>query len=242
MWLVWLLAFLLTRGVAFAQPCPADLRPVADDFGYRHRPTPDRCEGLYSAPVAGEGLEVLSFLEVRSPFDRQTDRILLVTAPDVHGLGAERVAVVARALPLRVYYRMDAVLPSAGSIQWPVGEVVLPSGLDPAKIGLIGTVQSRDGNIYVPLQLSSPGKGVTQGAVQPVMTFRTPVDLESFQWRVYEPGGVVPNWNKYGHAVHAGDPITVAPDAPAGKVMTLDVAARPTGGDFIQSRLKIFRP
>jgi hypothetical protein len=237
-----LLVFLLTSGAALAQPCPADLRPVADDFGYRHRPTPDRCEGLYSAPVAGEGLEVLAFVASRSAFDRQTDRTLIITAPDVHVLGAQRVAVLARALPLRVYYRMDAVLPSAGSMQWPVGDVVLPAGLDPAKIGLIGTVQSRDGNVYVPLQLSSSSKNASQDATQPTIIFRTPVDLESFQWRLYEPGGAAASWSKYGHAVHAGDPITVTLDAPAGKIMTLDVAARPVGGEFIQSRLKIFRP
>jgi hypothetical protein len=187
-------------------------------------------------------LEVLSFVIGRSPFDRQTDRNLLITAPDVHGLGGQQVVVVARALPLRVYYRMDAALPSGGSMQWPVGDVVLPAGLDPEKIGLIGSVQSADGNVYVPLRLSGSKTDASPGAPQPIITFRAPVDLDSFQWRLYEPGGTAPSWNRYAHALHAGDPIAVPLDAPVGKTMTLDVAARPAGGQFIQSRLKIFRP
>ena len=238
----WLLVFLLAGGVALAEPCQRDLRPAEDSFGYRHRPAPDRCEGLYSAPVAGEGLEVLSFVIGRSAFDRNTDRNLIITAPDVHALGAPQVAVIARALPLRVYYRMDVTVPSAGSMQWPVGEVVLPAGLDPGNIGLVGRVQTGDESIYVPLRLSASKPDPSQAAAQPMIIFRAPVDLESFQWRLYEAGGTAPAWNKYGPALRAGDPITLTLTTPVGRVMTLDVAARPAGSAFIQSRLKIFSP
>jgi hypothetical protein len=236
------LVFLLGGGEALSQPCNVDLRPASDNFGYRQRGTPDRCEGLYSAPVAGESLELLSFVVGRSGFDRQKDRSLLITAPDVKALGAPNVTVVARALPLRVYYRMDAVLPSAGSMTWPVGDVVLPAGLDPANIGLIGSAQTRDGSVYVPLRLSGSQPDQSQGASKPIIVFRAPVDLDTFQWRTYEAGGTAPVWNKYSHAVRAGEPITLTLDAPIRKVVTLDVAARPVGSPFIQSRLKIFRP
>jgi hypothetical protein len=238
----WLPVFLLAGGAAIAEPCQIDLRPAGDNLGYRHRPTPDRWEGFYSAPVAGEELEVLSFVIGRSELDRQTDHDLLITAPDVHILGAPRVVVVARALPLRVYYRMCVTLPSAGSMQWPVGEVVLPAGLDPRNIGLIGMVQTGDGSIYVPLRLSVLKPDASDGASRPVITFRTPSDLVSFHWRVYAAGGTVPAWNKYDRTVRAGDPIALTLDTPIGRVMTLDVAARPVGSEFVQSRLKIFRP
>lgn len=185
---------------------------------------------------------MLSFVIGSPAFDRQTDRNLIITAPDVHALAAPQVAVVARALPLRVDYRLDATLPSAGSMQWPVGEVVLPAGLDPRDIGLVGSVQTGEGNIYVPLRLSTSKPDPSQAETQPMITFRAPVDLESFQWRLYEAGQTAPAWKRYGPAVRAGDPIALTLDAPVGKVMTLDIAARPEGSAFIQSRFKIFRP
>jgi hypothetical protein len=238
----WIPILLLAVDAALAQPCPIDLRPADGNFGYRHRATPDRCEGLYSAPVAGEALEVLSFVTGRPGFDGQADRNLIISAPDVHVLSAHRVVVVARALPFRVYYRMDATIPSAGSMQWPVGEVVLPAGLDPRNIGLVGRVHAGDATIYVPLRLSVSNAETLQAAPRPIITFRAPIDLQSFQWRLYEVGGVASPWNKYGLAIYAGDPIVLTLDAPAGRVMTLDVAARPEGSDFIQNRLKIFIP
>jgi hypothetical protein len=237
-----LAGLLLASAAALAQPCQSDLRPADDNFGYRHRPSPDRCEGLYSAPVAGEGLEVLSYVIGPSAFNPKTDNNLLIVVPDVHSLGAARVLVVARALPLRVYYRMDTALPSGGSMRWPVSEVVLPAGLNPGNIGLIGKVQTEGATVYVPLWLSPSDQDASHAASQPVITFRATQDLQSFQWRLYAAGDAAPAWNKYGPVVRAGDPIALTLSAPAGKVTTLYVAARPAGSQFIQQQYKIFYP
>jgi hypothetical protein len=240
--LAWVPVLLLAGATALAQPCQSDLRPADDNFGYRHRPSPDRCEGLYSAPVAGEGLELLSYLIGHPASNPRVDNNLLIIAPDVHPLGAARVLVVARALPLRVYYRMDTALPSGGSMHWPVSEVVLPAGLTPGNIGLIGKVQTDGTTVYVPLWLSPPEQDTSRPASQPVITFRATTDLESFQWRLYAAGDAAPAWNKYGAVVRAGDPIGLTLSAPAGKVTTLYVAARPVGSPFIQQQYKIFHP
>jgi hypothetical protein len=237
-----LAGLLLAAGAALAQPCQSDLRPADDNFGYRHRPSPDRCEGLYSAPVAGEGLEMLSYLIGRPTFNPRTDDNLLIIAPDVHSLGAAQVLVVARALPLRVYYRMDTALASGASMRWPVSEVVVPAGLNPGNIGLIGKVQTEGATVYVPLLLSPSERDTSQAASPPVITFRATQDLQSFQWRLYAAGEAAPAWNKYGSDVHAGDPIALTLPAPPGKVTTLYVAARPAGSPFIQQQYKIFRP
>jgi hypothetical protein len=240
--LAWLPVLLLAGATAFAQPCPSDLRPADDNFGYRHRPSPDRCEGLYSAPVAGEGLELLSYVTGHPAFNPRVDNNLLIVAPDVHSLGAAQIQVVARALPLRVYYRMDTALPSGASMRWPVSEVVLPAGLSPGDIGLIGKVQTEGATVYVPLRLAAPEQATARPASQPVIKFRATADLESFQWRLYAAGDAAPAWNKYGAVVHAGDAIPVTLSAPPGKVMTLNVAARPVGSPFIQQQYKIFNP
>jgi hypothetical protein len=229
---------------ALAQPCPVNLRPVGDNnLGYRHRPAPDRCEGFYTSPVSGEELELLSFLEGRIALDQNPAHSLLITAPDLRALGSPPVTVVARALPLHVYYRMDATLPSGGSMQWPIGEVVLPGGLDPGKIGVIGSIRTSEGDVYVPLRISAPNSHeALRSPSLPEITFRAPVDLEIFQWRLYEAERTVPAWNRYAHAVSEGDPVSLTLDTPAGKEMTLDVATRPSGADYIEIRYKIFRP
>lgn len=102
---------------------------------------------------------------------------------------------------------------------------------------------TNQGQIYVPLLISpSDSPGPPQTVSLPEITFRAPVDLEIFWWRLYEGSGNVPAWNRYGHAVSEGDPVSLMLDAPAGKEMTLDVDARPNGADDIKDKFKVLRP
>ena len=222
---------------ACAAPCRPDLPPAEASYGYRYRAAPDRCEGLYNQPVAGEELELLSFLSGPGPSSPDSGRALTITAPDLRGLNATtQVTVVGRALPPRVYYRMDASIPSAGSLTWSLNDVVTAAHLDPAWIGLTGSVRTDKGTVYVPLRVDGGHASSTAGTATR-MVFRSSVDLESFHWRLYEPGSPAPPWNRIDHTVHAGDTVSLALDLPAGKEMTLDVAARPAGADYIQSSI-----
>jgi hypothetical protein len=187
--------------------------------------------------MAGESLELLSF-SVGSPFDPLPDHRLVITAPDVSALGAQKVNVTAQAIAPRINYRMDVTLPSAGAVQWPLGAVVLPAGLKPEDIGLVGSAQTSEGNIYVPIRLTASDAAPPT----PKIVFRALVDPNIFMWRLYDPGGPPPSWNKFNREIKAGDPIPLTVDSIAGKVMILDVAARPHDGDFSQIHLKVFRP
>ena len=171
--------------------------------------------------MAGESLELLSFV-IGRVFDPLPDHHLLINAPDVASLGAQHVAVAARTMLPRVYYRMDATVASAGSMQWPLGDVVLPAGLDPGNIGLVGTVHAADGSIYyVPLRLTASGLVAPQDGSQPVIVFRSLVDIDSFMWRLYEANGTAPPWNRYSRSVRGGEPILVTLDPLPGKEMRL---------------------
>jgi hypothetical protein len=233
-------ASLLIEGMAHAQPCPVDLRPADASYGYRQRASPNRCEGMYASPIAGEAIEMLSFTFGR--WQEPAGGPLLITAPDLHGLSAvspPKVAVVGRALPLRVYYRLDTTLQPTGSTTWPVDQVVLPAGLTPRDIGLVGVVKTDEGNVYVPLAISRERAQIPD--VTPQMIFRAPVDLDNFQWRLYRQGQSVP-WNNKG-AAQAGDAVILSLDNLArGSPMTLEVAAKPAVAPYVQSRFKIFRP
>jgi hypothetical protein len=236
-WLLALVIFFCVHNAALPQPCPANLSPSDDNLGYRRRATPERCEGFYNRPMAGESLELLSFL-IGSPFDPLPGHRLVITAPDVTALGAQKVNVIARAMARRINYRMDVTVPSAGSVQWPLGAVVLAAGLKPENIGLVGSAQTSEGNIYVPLRLTTSDAE----APSPIIVFRALVDPSIFMWRLYDPSGPAPSWNKYNREIKAGDPIPLTVDSVAGKVMVLDVATRPHDGDFSQIHLKVFRP
>ena len=223
--------------------CP-DLHGVAGSIGYQHRSEPDRCEGFYQSPIAGESLELLSFVSGRIEFDPRTDRNLTITAPDVSTLGASRVSVVARALSPRDYYRMDATLESAGTLRWPLAEVVIPAKLAPNNLGLLGRIESSGRAIFVPLRVSA--MAVSPPNPKPaIITFRAPTDLQAFQWRLYGAGGTAPDWNTFGglgHMVRSGDPIVLTLDRVATGVMTLDIAAKPVNTEYFRSQWQIFAP
>src|SRR5262245_643845 len=101
------------------QPC-SDIQAVPGAMGYQHRSASERCEGLYQSPVAGESLEFLSFVSGSISYDLMTDKVLVVAVPDVSGLKATEVTIRARALPLGTYYRMDANVAVAKTIEWPM--------------------------------------------------------------------------------------------------------------------------
>src|SRR5215469_7010425 len=76
---------LLAPMPALAASC-ADLHPANGPMGYRERSAPDRCEGIYQSPVAGEILELLSFVRHPIDFDPQVDKVLKITALPLGGV------------------------------------------------------------------------------------------------------------------------------------------------------------
>jgi hypothetical protein len=235
-----LISSVIVSTAVAATPC-GDLTPVGGSTGYRHRSGPDRCEGLYQAAIAGESVELLSFVRRPIAFDAKT-KALMISAPGTQALSGKEVVVIARALPAGTYYRMDAQVPSAGSLTWPIADVVIPAGLASSDVGVVGYVKGRDEDVYVPLDVGA-------GAPKPdtamlLATFRAATDLESFKWRVYDPSSALPTWQSAapGRQVSRGDPIVISPSGPSGSVLTLEVAAKPVGGSPIRAKFKILLP
>jgi hypothetical protein len=71
----------LLASTAVAQGCPVNLTPVGANYGYQHRTNPDRCEGMYASPVAGEELEMLSFTAGRADNTVAQGGRLRITTP-----------------------------------------------------------------------------------------------------------------------------------------------------------------
>jgi hypothetical protein len=234
---------LLNPAPALAASC-ADLHPANGPIGYRQRSAPDRCEGLYQSPVAGEILELLSFVRQPIDFDPQVDKALKITAPPLGGVAGQPagpVSVVARALPLHVYYRMDAQLASDESLNWPIEDVVLPARLAPGDLGIVGVVRAASGPIFIPVDVRSSRPAAS--ASGPVIIFRPSTDLDALQWRLYA-GSAPPDWKKVGpgRKFAAGDAVPILLEASSSGVMTLEVAAKPVGGEYVRRRMQILLP
>jgi hypothetical protein len=231
--LFWMMAIPLVTGVAHAASCP-NLPPVEGNLGYRARSNPDRCEGIYHAPISGD-LEFLSFTRGRVAFDSQTDRTVTIVAPDVAPLGATRVVVIAHALRPKVPYRMDTTLVSGGSWQWPLADVVIPASIASADLGLIGYPEGMS-DIYVPLRISDEAI---------IAIFRSPKELEIFQWRLISGDSSPPAWRTLGavgQVIQPGEKINLPLESVRTGQSTLDIAAKPISDEYIRVKYRIYVP
>jgi hypothetical protein len=231
--------------VASAQSTQCDhrLRPISGNAGYIWRG--DRCEGFYVSPVAAMDLEVVSLLKGKLRFDLQPNVRLEVSAPSIAGVTEGPVQVRAVALPLRTYYRMDAVLPPNRPLLWPVDALLLPWRLEANRIGMFGWVGAEADRTFVPLQAMQPGAPPPQGPLELVV--RSSVDVETVKWRssvASEPSSSPPRWLDAGAtSVPAGRPVTIVlPDGPTA-VLRVEVTAKERNSDrWSLLNIRIIRP
>ncbi len=234
------LAALFQIDPAYPGQC-SDLQPAQGRLGYQERSSPDRCEGIYKSLVAGE-MELLSFLARPLSFDPQTDSLLTITTSKNVAPPGATIAVVGGALPLRVYCRLDADVNVGRSLKWPISQVVIPAGLSAADLGMVGWTSSSNERVLVPLDVYVEGTK-TQPYPHPIITFRAPFDLDAFLWRIVD-GNAQGAWNKISHdsTIRLGDAVEFAVDGPTGRIVRLDVAAKPTAGDWIRTRTLVLLP
>lgn len=226
-------------------PCDPALRPVQGEAGYtprRNHVDRDafRCEGLYVSPISAPGLELVSLLRGRIRYDLQPQARLIVRAPSSPSGGTGGIHIRAMALPLKTYYRMDATLDESRQIEWPVGEVLLPLGLDPARIGVFGWVETDRSKLFLPLRVAP--KGTPSGREPIEIGVRTTTTLDRLLWRVAEesPSAQPGRWEPLTGDFSAGKTITISlPEGPAG-VLIVEVVGQLHGSQE-WTRLQPFR-
>jgi hypothetical protein len=216
-----------------AQAC-TEVQPISGAVGYQARSGSDRCEGLYRSPAAGESIELLALQNGGIAFDLQNDRILIVSVPDVSRFSTSKVAVRVRALPLGLYYRMDAMVESGGTIDWPITAVVVPAQIHADSLGVVGSIESGGNKVFVPVTISrreKPSPSPLHDSATAV--FRSTVDVEQVKWRTYSPTSAsVPGYQNVSSQfpVRAGDPIRLSlPLTPS--PVNLEIAAKKTNSD-----------
>ena len=230
---------------AQAQACDRHLKPVPGGVGYAWRAEGRLCEGLYQSTVSSVRLQLVSLLRGELAFDLERHRSLNVRAPEVPLLADRPVRVRAVALPLKTYYRMDAVLPPEGALQWPLHDIIGRVSLPASKIGVYGWVEGDEGQLFVPLSVT-PGDDAAAGtAAAPIrIIVRSAVDLERLVWRTATEDGQVLDQQEYPEApLRAGRPIVLTLAAGTTAVLQVDIAGLPSQSDrWTKLRLRVLRP
>ncbi len=136
-----------------APPCDKSLEPVNGKTGYQSRDAV-RCEGMYASNVSSPpgGLDLVGLARGSITFDPNVESVvkLIAVATD------QPVRVLGVGIPVKTYYRLDALIPPAGVLEWRLADVVGPLGLRPDQIGLVAFVES-DPSLYLPLGREKDG-------------------------------------------------------------------------------------
>jgi hypothetical protein len=129
-------------------------QPSSNPYGYRLRG--DRCEGVYVQSVAGTPLVVAGFTATFDQYDVRT-----VQSLDIQWSTPTEGEIQLRAYGLRrkLYYRMDALLPSSRrSYTWPA-EILSALEIPKSDVGVAGWIGTRVGHtnrdVYLPLRIGA---------------------------------------------------------------------------------------
>jgi len=222
-----LLSYLLaaTYGTVFAQHCDPSLNP-GRNWETQYRERGNRCEGVYSADVAAESIEVVSVTEGSLDYTLDKDAVIEVSCPAV---ADQQVHVRAVAIPPKVYYRMDAVIEPQQTLSWPLRDVVFPLKLLPSQIGVFGWLRETE-IIYIPVLALMLGE-LTPAELPVQVSLRPSIDVEDLQWRYCEvkngSRSDLTNWMSVDPSAYlAWKPIRIVlPPSATGKLY-VEVAAR----------------
>ena len=158
-----------------------------------------RCEGFFTAPVAGEPMALVRMMVGAVPPDAEELVLSSVVPRDIW--------VRAVALPEATFYRMEGLIQTGRTFRWPLREVVKTStGLKPSDLGIYGWFE-RDGEIvYTPVRISSGGGPLASGA-QVTVVVRANVPFDEILYQVSDrpdcrPTGKV--WLRAGQYVRSG--------------------------------------
>jgi hypothetical protein len=234
-----------SEATAQERPC-SKLQAVAGAAGYQLRPGDPRCEGFYQSPVSGGSLELLSLTANSVDYRLLDNGTLRISAPNVGALNSAEVQVQARALPLGTYYRMDAIIPSAGSMSWPMAPVLAPAQLTADTIGVIGWIERDAGMVLVPVLVSEQPPPAGSGKLI-IAILRSSIDLDELRWRSWLDGDSDKprEWKKLAdnaNALRAGQPIQLKLDTGKG-FRLIEVAAKANNSDrWLSLRRRMFEP
>jgi len=176
---------------ASAGQCQKSLTPdpIAERDGYKERDGGQRCEGIYTSPVAGESVQIVSLSQGRLSYDFGQSAPLLISLAITPASPAP-IHVRAVGIPERLYYEMDADISGGRAVIWPIKEVVIPEHIAPADIGVYA-FQVGNGGDPVLLPVSISARGGATASPQPLIVILRVGAVVIPRWRFISTGGAV---------------------------------------------------
>jgi hypothetical protein len=159
-----------------------------------------------------------------------------VVTPPPDALAVSPTArIVASALPLRTYYRMDGVIGLPGTWSWPVDDVLRPERLHADMLGILVWIGQAGQQLYLPVSVRDAGTPFPTPQDPIVVILRSPVDIETLAWRWYavdDPSIGSPQWRLAVDSLTAtGTPITVTIPTGRQREVQIDFEAKVVNRD-----------
>lgn len=131
--------------------CDPNLIPANSSPSTAYKQRNGRCEGFLRKPSKGaESLKLVGFTigKLSYPYDRGKNIII-----NLGTRSTQQIFVRATALPIGVYYRMDAVLDRSSPLVWPTQEILLkhPQTRYSKNISVLGFVMNGNKKVYTPV-------------------------------------------------------------------------------------------
>ncbi|MBD3287524.1 hypothetical protein GF337_01860 [candidate division KSB1 bacterium] len=232
-----ILLSLLNVEAIFSQSCDSTLIPV-EDSEYRYQKIENRCEGFYRSPVAAPMINVIGIIQGKLSYSLEQQEIIEIAAPNVD---CKNISVRAQAVPLKIYYRMDAFITGNETLKWPVRDILLPNNLTAGKISLMGWYFKDQEKVFVPLHTRSTLDSTVNDNIIRV-TFRSTVTVENIQYATYSyQTKTTSDWkDHYIYTCLAGMPINILL-APGNGLHRLTVSAKISGSgdEWLEKQITI---
>lgn len=175
---------------SWAGPCQKSLSPdpIVERDGYKERDGGQRCEGIYTSPVAGKSVQVVSLTQGRLSYDFGQSAPLFITLA-ITPANPAPIHVRAVGIPERLYYEMDADMPHGRALDWPIKEVVIPERIAPTDIGVYAFHAGVGGDpVLLPVTIAT---GAPTASPEPLIVILRVGAVVSPRWRFVSTGGAV---------------------------------------------------
>jgi len=222
-----LLQFTTIALAGAASPCDPTLKPVQNpEILSTNRSC--RCEGFYSAKVSTGSIDMVGLVQGDFRFSLDPDERVTITSPLVTD---REVRIRAQGIPIKTYYRMDALIAPEGEFTWPIGDVVFSAKLRYQNIGVYGWIGSENERLYVPVRTVAAKMKPAADGRKITLYLRSTVNVRKVQWRSAPVSGgkcgVYDEWNilKRG-SYRAAQPIRIVLPSFGERERCIETAAR----------------
>ena len=165
----------------FSQGCDSTLKTDENNL-FKYQKIKNRCEGFYrSQVVSASRIDVIGVTKGKFSYDLDSAEVIKISSPLVM---SKNVTVRAQAIPIKTYYRMDAIITDGGTISWHIEDVLLPNRLTSNKIRILGWYESDGNKVYVPIRTQAKVNSIINDN-SIYLTFRPTIKVINIQYSLY---------------------------------------------------------